>query len=46
MGQSGRPGFRHYADMIRPWMRGEATPLPLSRAGAEAIAVSRTVLTA
>jgi penicillin amidase len=44
MGQSGRPGFRHYADMIRPWIEGKATPLPLSRAGAESIAVSRTVL--
>ena len=45
MGQSGRPGLRHYADMIRPWMRGQATPLPLTRRGAESIAVSRTVLT-
>ena len=44
LGQSGRPGFRHYADMIGPWRRGEATPLPLSRSGAEAIAVTKTLL--
>jgi penicillin amidase len=44
MGQSGRPGSRHYADMIRPWIRGKATPLPLTRAGAESIAVSKTLL--
>ncbi|MBN1835792.1 MAG: penicillin acylase family protein [Spirochaetales bacterium] len=44
MGQSGRPGFRHYADMIRPWMAGRATPLPLTRIGAESIAVSRTLM--
>jgi penicillin amidase len=44
MGQSGRPLSRHYADMIPLWLRGEAVPLPLSRAGAEAVAVSRAIL--
>jgi penicillin amidase len=44
MGQSGRPGFRHYADMIGPWRRGQATALPLTRVGAESIAVSKTIL--
>ncbi|MBN2552059.1 MAG: penicillin acylase family protein, partial [Spirochaetales bacterium] len=44
MGQSGRPGFAHYADMIEPWIRGTGVPLPLSREGAETIAVSRTTL--
>jgi penicillin amidase len=42
MGQSGQPGFPHYADMIRPWISGKAVPLPLTRRGAEAIAVGLT----
>jgi len=44
MGQSGRPGCPHYADMIEPWIHGRAVPLPLSRRGAEQIAVHRTTL--
>jgi penicillin amidase len=44
LGQSGRPGHPHYADMIEPWIRGQAVLLPLSRDGAERIAVSRTFL--
>lgn len=45
MGQSGKPGNRHYDDMIEPWIRGERLSLPLSRAGAERVAVERVVLT-
>jgi penicillin G amidase len=44
MGQSGKPGFFHYADMIGPWREGRTTPLPLSREGVEAITVTETVL--
>jgi penicillin amidase len=44
MGQSGRPGCPHYADMIEPWIHGRGVPLPLSREGAEQIAVRRTTL--
>ena len=45
MGQSGRPGHPHYADMIVPWIHGQGVPLPLSREGAEQIAAHRTQLT-
>jgi len=31
-GQSGHPGSRHYADLVRPWLRGELVPLLWSRA--------------
>ncbi len=41
MGQSGRPGNRHYDDMIRRWIEGTVVPLPLSRDGAERIARNR-----
>jgi penicillin amidase len=44
LGQSGRPGFLHYADMIQPWLRGKGVPLPLTRKGAEAISVERMTL--
>jgi penicillin amidase len=44
MGQSGKPGFTHYADMIGPWMEGRTIPLPLSREGVEAITVTETLL--
>ena len=44
MGQSGKPGFSHYADMIGPWMDGRTTQLPLSREGVEAITVTETLL--
>ncbi len=44
MGQSGQPGHPHYDDLIRPWMHGRMVPLPLSREGAERVAVDRLVL--
>jgi penicillin amidase len=30
-GQSGHPASRHYADLVRPWLRGELVPLLWSR---------------
>lgn len=44
MGQSGKPGNRHYDDMILKWLDGEQIPLPLTRAGSERIARYRAVL--
>jgi penicillin amidase len=44
LGQSGQPGFPHYADMIQPWLHGKGVQLPLTRRGAEAISVERTTL--
>ena len=41
MGQSGRPGTDHYADMLPLYLSGELTGLPLSRSGAEQLAASR-----
>lgn len=35
-GQSGRPGSRHYDDLIPLWLRGEYHPMPFSRAAVEA----------
>ncbi len=42
MGQSGRPGTTHYADMLPAYLNGEMTRLPLSRRGAEKVAVSES----
>jgi penicillin G amidase len=44
LGQSGQPGSRHYDDLTPLWRRGEYVRLPLTRAGAEAVAASRLVL--
>ena len=44
MGQSGRPGTDHYADMVPLYLNGGFARLPLSRSGAEKIAVSRSEL--
>ncbi|HUX11979.1 MAG TPA: penicillin acylase family protein, partial [Spirochaetia bacterium] len=44
MGQSGRPGNRHYDDMIQKWIECEVVPLPLSRRGAESVARERFTL--
>jgi penicillin G amidase len=41
MGQSGRPGTTHYADMLPLYLNGELTKLPLSRLGAEELAASK-----
>lgn len=46
MGQSGRPGNRHYDDMIHPWIEGRVVQLPLSREGAEGVARDRLILRA
>ena len=43
MGQSGRPGTYHYADMLPLYINGGSTKLPLSRSGAEELAVSKHV---
>ena len=42
-GQSGRPGTSHYADMMPLYLKGKQARLPLSREGAEAVAVSKAV---
>ena len=42
-GQSGRPGTAHYADMSPLYLAGRHIKLPLSRAGAETVAVSKTM---
>jgi penicillin amidase len=44
MGQSGKPGNRHYDDMIDRWITGDRVPLPLSRGGAEAVATKKLIL--
>lgn len=44
MGQSGKPGNRHYDDMIERWLHGVRVPLPLTRGGAERIAKERVIL--
>lgn len=40
-GQSGHPGSRHYADLVRPWLRGELVPLLWGRAKVRAAARAR-----
>lgn len=44
MGESGQPADRHYDDMIRPWLRGDLLPLPLTPTGVAAVARRRLVL--
>jgi len=44
MGQSGRPGNRHYDDMIPGFLRGDMIPFPLSRGGAEGVCRERLLL--
>ncbi|TFG59236.1 MAG: penicillin acylase family protein, partial [Spirochaetales bacterium] len=44
MGQSGRPGTLHYADMMKHWMKVEYVSLPLSREKSVEISVQKTVL--
>ncbi len=46
MGQSGRPGNRHYDDMIGRWIEGEVVRLPLSHEGALEAAKDRLILRA
>ena len=44
-GQSGNRLSPHYGDLAEPWRDGRYIALPLSEAGARAIAVHRLVLT-
>jgi acyl-homoserine lactone acylase PvdQ len=44
MGQSGQPGNRHYADMIKPWIKGEFVQIPLKRETVEKGKKNRLVL--
>ncbi|MHB1319276.1 MAG: penicillin acylase family protein, partial [Anaerolineae bacterium] len=43
-GQSGRPGSRHYDDMIGPWLRGEYVPMLWTREQVEQELEGRLVL--
>lgn len=43
-GESGHPGSAHYGDQLNDWLHGRYHPLPLDRAGAEAIGRSRVTL--
>ncbi len=44
LGQSGRPGNRHYDDFVDDWISGRRTMLPLSREAAEAVAKETLIL--
>lgn len=44
MGQSGRPGTEHYANMITPWMNVAYVTLPLSRLKCEELRMKKTIL--
>lgn len=43
-GQSGQPSAAHYADLVRPWLAGELSPLALDRPQIVVHAASRVVL--
>lgn len=43
-GQSGRPGSRHYADFVEPWLRLRYHPMLWSRARVEAASAHRLTL--
>jgi len=44
LGQSGQPGSRHYDDLMPLWLSGRYVKLPLTRKGAESIAVATLTL--
>ena len=44
VGQSGNPASPHFADLLPLWAAGEGHPLPLGRAGVDAIAESTLIL--
>ena len=44
LGQSGQPGYKHYDDMNKIYMKGELLDMPVNRKEVESTAVSRMIL--